>query len=431
MSSESASEPYRRIVRELSDRVVEAQRPIRILDAIKWDASVQEAFFASGGAEQPPVDRAYYEARPLPFDPEAKKQQFQEIERDVARRLGQFSPVGAILRRTCREYLDVVRMLDARGTPEFSRIAKELYGGPTDAFHAGDLTIEDLGTLLSDTLGNAERSDLLKPEPRAIPGDEAVQILQTRLDAAFPDPQRPLRVLLSDGIVSDAAAGSDYLKIRREAVFNERDLRLLEIHEGWVHLGTTISGLSQPVCTFLGKGPPSATITQEGLAIFMELITFSSHAERLRRLSDRIHGVRMADEGATFRDVYRFFRERGLGEGASFNNAARVFRGSTPEGGPFTKDLSYSKGFILVYNFIMLAVHKGLLDRIRLLFAGKTVLEDMRTLAALVEEGLVEPPKHLPPQVADLQALTAWMGYSNFLNRLDMKRIEADYAGIL
>ena len=34
-----------RIVRELSQRIVEAQRKIRILDSIKWDDSVKKEFF--------------------------------------------------------------------------------------------------------------------------------------------------------------------------------------------------------------------------------------------------------------------------------------------------------------------------------------------------------------------------------------------------
>ncbi len=64
---------YHETVRTLSDRIVEAQRPIRILDAIKWDASVREAFLADAWRMKPPVDRAYYESRPLPFDAAAKR----------------------------------------------------------------------------------------------------------------------------------------------------------------------------------------------------------------------------------------------------------------------------------------------------------------------------------------------------------------------
>ena len=49
----------------------------------------------------------------------------------------------------------------------------------------------------------------------------------------------------------------------------------------------------------------------------------------------------------------------------------------------------------------------------------------------LVDEGLVAPPKYLPPQFRDLNALSAWMCFSNFLNHLSLDRIEADYANIL
>jgi uncharacterized protein (TIGR02421 family) len=247
----------------------------------------------------------------------------------------------------------------------------------------------------------------------------------------FRESEGVVRVRLSDGILADAAAGADYIKIRKEAKFNERDLRVLEVHEGWVHLGTTMNGSQQPVCTFLSKGPPSSTITQEGLAILMEIITFASYPSRLHRLANRIRAVNVAEQGGSFLDVYRFFLEQGLSEPESYANAARIFRGSTPEGAPFTKDLSYNKGFIMIYNYMRLAVRKGMLAQIPLMFCGKTTLEDMRTLSQYVEEGIIAPPRFLPPQIADLNGITAWMCYSNFLNRLDLSRIQDDYASIL
>ena len=214
-------------------------------------------------------------------------------------------------------------------------------------------------------------------------------------------------------------------------MFNERDIRVLEVHEGLVHVGTTLNGQAQPICTFLAKGPPSSTITQEGLAILMEVFSFASYPSRLRKLTNRTRAIHMAEEGGDFLDIYRFYLDEGYNEDDSFTNASRVFRGSTPNGQPFTKDLSYTKGFIMVYNFIQFAVRKGKLDRIPLLFCGKTTLEDMRTLSQLVEEGLVVPPQVLPPQMRDLNALSAWMCFSNFLNHLSLDRIEADYANIL
>jgi len=418
---------YTTALRELSDRLVEAQRPIRILDAIKWDDSVRRAFFAADCTQPPPVDQSYYQSRLLDFEPFAKRQELHALERDIVRQLGQYNAVSQIMRRMCREYMTVVRMLEARGTADFASLSQELYGSASDVFHAGDPTIADLGVMMSAALDNIDQSRFLPEEPRTISGEQAVGLLQERLDRVFPDGDPPVRVILSDGIVADAAAGSDYIKLRQEAVFNERDLRILEVHEGWVHIGTNVNGQRQPFCTFLSKAPPSATVTQEGLALLTEVFSFCSHPDRLRRVTNRIRAVDMAEQGANFLEVFDYFRSRGTSAEESYNIVSRVFRGSTPDGGPFTKDLAYSKGLVQIYNYIRLAVRKGMLERIPLLFCGKAQLEDARVIAQLVEEGLVERPRFLPPPFADLNALAAWMCYSNFLNQLTMRQIEADY----
>ena len=420
---------YQQTIRALSERIVQAQTPIRVLDAIKWDDAVGKAFLKGKGKVMPAVDRAYYDNRPLPFDSAGKKLEFQNIERDITRQLGQFNPVGQIMRRMCKEYRMVIRMLEARGTADFGLISQELYGAASDAFHAGDPTLADLGLMLSDYLNNIDNRGDLKDEAKTLTAKDAVLLLQERLAAVFGD--ETIRVFESDGIVADAAAGADYIKIRSDALFNSRDVRALEVHEGMVHVATTLNGLNQPFCTFLAKGPPSSTVTQEGLAILMEVISFISYPTRLRKLTNRTRAIHMAEEGADFLEIYRFYREQGFSEQSSYTNGSRVFRGSTPDGLPFTKDLSYLKGFILIYNYIQLAVRKGKLEQIPLLFSGKTTLEDMRTLRQLVDEGLVVPPKYLPPQFRDLNALSAWMCFSNFLNHLSLDRIEADYANIL
>ncbi|MEK1906117.1 MAG: flavohemoglobin expression-modulating QEGLA motif protein [Pseudomonas sp.] len=429
MARNTTENEYHNTIRTLSSRLVEAQTPIRVLDAIKWDDNIRQGFIKAKGKEMPAVDRSYYDSRPLSFDSTAKKLEFQNIERDITRQLGQFNPVGQIMRRMCKEYRMVIRMLEARGTADFGLISQELYGAASDAFHAGDPTLADLGLMLSDYLNNIAARGDLEDEPKTLTAKDAVGMLQERLARVFGDDT--IRVFESDGIVADAAAGADYIKVRADALFNERDVRALEVHEGLVHVGTTLNGLSQPICTFLAKGPPSSTVTQEGLAILMEVIAFASYPTRLRKLTNRTRAIHMAEEGADFLQVYEFYREQGFSLEESYGNASRAFRGSTPTGLPFTKDLSYLKGFILIYNYIQLAVRKGKLEQIPLLFCGKTTLEDMRTLRQLVDEGLVTPPKYLPPQFRDLNALSAWMCFSNFLNHLSLDRIEADYANIL
>jgi uncharacterized protein (TIGR02421 family) len=419
---------YESLVRSLSDRLVEAQRPIRILDAIKWDDEVERAFFAGGARALPPVGPDYYRRRPLPFDPESKREEFRSLERDVRRRLGPYNPAGRIMARMCAEYREVIDLLVHRGTPAFGLISERLYGGSADSFHAGDPNLADLGRMMSQTLANLSGDGALDAGEPTLTAPEVVRLLASRLGGFFGD-RAGFRVRLSDGIVADAAAGSDYIKVRGDARFTPREVRLLEVHEGWVHLGTTLNGQAQPVCTFLGKGPPSSTMTQEGLAVLTEVLAFASHPGRLRRLAHRIEGVALAESGADFLDVYRFFLDQGYGPRESYQHSSRIFRGSLPAGcGPFTKDLCYNKGFVLVCNYLRAAVRRGMVGRVPLLFCGKTNLDDARTLAQLVEEGLVAPPRYLPPPFADLHALSAWLCYANFLGCLSPERIDEDFA---
>ncbi|MCP5409462.1 MAG: flavohemoglobin expression-modulating QEGLA motif protein [Chromatiaceae bacterium] len=424
-------EKYRQDVLELSQRIVAAQAPIRILDAIKWDDEIQQKFFAAECRRQPEVNADYYRRNPLKFDVAALHDTFRDINRSVTSTLGATDPAGSIMRRMCQEYRQVLDMLSARGTAGFSVISQSLYGRSRDNFHAGGPTVSDLGTLLDSALSSIDERMFLEKDVRDIPTKDAVVLLQERLDRVFNDTSARVRVIESDGIVADAAAGSDYIKMRANTFFSERDLRALEAHEGWVHVGTTLNGFLQPVCTFLSKGTPSDTITQEGLAVFIEIVSFNSHPARLRRIADRIRAIALAEQGATFLDIFNQLCEEGRSRDEAYTATMRVFRGSLPDAGPFTKDLAYSAGFIDVYNFIRLAVRRGQLDRIPLLFCGKLAIEDMGTLAELTESGLIVPPRYLPPPLVDISALTAWMAYSSFLNRLDLKQIETDFAHLL
>src|SRR5690606_40262718 len=95
------NEAYLTNIKALSDRIVEAQKPIRILDAIKWDKSVKEAFFASNFTQLPTIDKDYYaQTSPLGFDPTEKKAEFHHIEREISRKIGQLNQIG---RASCRE----------------------------------------------------------------------------------------------------------------------------------------------------------------------------------------------------------------------------------------------------------------------------------------------------------------------------------------
>ncbi len=418
-------------IQELSQRLVEAQRNIRILDSIKWDDTIKQEFLRKKAQHLPAVDKAYYENRPLPFDPTEKQEEFRAILRDSHNQLGQYSPVTRLIKRQCEEYSRAVQMLSARGTPTFCELAMELYGSPNDAFYSGGPRLSELGTLLFDVLTCLEvqlqsEADLKRYTPR-----QAQHLLQARLSHFFDHHPGKVTVMVSDDMVADASAGADSIKLSKQAKFSDRDLKYMEVHEGWVHVGTTLNGATQPYCFFLSKGSPSSSVIQEGLAVITEVVTLSSYPGRVRKITNRVIALDKVTQGANFIDIFRYFVECGLTEEESYNQTVRVFRGSTPAGGPFTKDLSYAKGFILIYNYMRFAISQRRIDSIPLLFTGKLVLDDLPLLGELKESGLLIPPMYLPPPFRDLAALSAWMSFSLFLNKFNLAEIQKNFRFLL
>src|SRR5579871_4251835 len=197
---------YHQVIHELSERIVIAQKPIRILDALKWDPDIQTQFFKDKFKKLPQIDSEYYQRKnPLQFDPIKKLEEFHEIERSIRRTLGQYSGVGSIMQRMCHEYNKVVELLMARGTPRFTEVSQELYGSSEDAFHIGAPTLKDLATLVSNTLANIKDQVATESDEKKYTSEQAVEMLSERLANYFSDKEN-IRVELSDGIIADAAA---------------------------------------------------------------------------------------------------------------------------------------------------------------------------------------------------------------------------------
>jgi uncharacterized protein (TIGR02421 family) len=387
------------IIRELSDRLTAIQRPLGVLEAIRWDEQIEADFFAAGARRPPRVTRDWYRSRLLAFAPDSLRAQLRSLERDVARRIGRTHPAGRLMLRLCDEARQVIDLLLHRGTPEFSRMAARLYGHRP-------LRKEELHQLVGlHSLADHAGDDT---EP-VLSAAEVVTVLSRRLGAYFATGD-PIQVRLSDYLLADAAVMSNCLKVRSAARFSRRDLRLLEVHEGWTHLGTTRNGREQPFCTFLGRCSASATATQEGLAVWMELLANATCPVRMRRLTLRAAAVAMAEAGSDFLDIYRFFLDDGCLPAEAYHCSARIFRGSLPEGaGPFPKDACYLRGLLEVWAAAKNCFTEGTAHLLPLLFCGKTRLHDLPLVAELRDEGLLVTPRYLPPPFADLPGLQAWL----------------------
>lgn len=420
---------YKEKVRRLSEMVVEAQKPIRILDAIKWPHSIDEQLKKSKFKEMPKIDKSFYDNQHLGFDPQKKIEEFNAIISEVKTQLGDTDELGQKIIVNCHEYQDVVQMLMARGTKEFYEHSKKLYGSPKDTYRDEKTTINDLAHVMYTILSVLDDNVLGPAYPEEVSAEEAVKTLNKKFENYFTD--NPVRAKLSDGILADAAAGSDTVKIKEGAMFSRRDIEILEVHEGWVHVGTTLNGQNQHICRFLAKGPPRMAPTQEGLAILMEIFSFVSYPRRARTINDRVLGIDKAEDGANLLELLEFYRTEGYSEADCLNNVKRVYRGGLVQGGaPFTKDIAYIKGFIENYNFMRAAMKAGKPEYIPFLFVGKVHSSDVPLWYHKHKEGIIDPPKYLPAQFRDLNGVAVWMSFSNVFNMIDMKKVQEYFSKI-
>jgi hypothetical protein len=158
---------------------------------------------------------------PLGFDAEATIGELRAVVDSVRLELGD-DAVGNIVSETALQFIDAVEMLRARGTKRFYELSRKLYGSPKDTFDDGVTRVRDVTLDLYDILTQLDETVLGPQPPRDMPAERAVELLNHRMKSYFEEDS--IRVILDDGIVADAAAGSDYIKIRRGAMFSERDL---------------------------------------------------------------------------------------------------------------------------------------------------------------------------------------------------------------
>ncbi len=421
---------YKEKLKHHSERLVEAHRQIRVLDTLKWEPKILEDVRKSKYKELPKVLDNYYDQSPFPFDPEKRIEDLEEVCSGIITDIGSEDPMGKILLASAREYQDLVRMLQNRGKPEFYEFSKKLYGCPGDTFLGSQSTVKDLGLHLYNILSGLPDRKEEDKKSLEIDSKMALEELNQRFNKYFPG--QDVRVVIEDTMIADAASMAKTIKLRESATFTKRDIDILEVHEGWVHMGTTINGLEQRIAKWLHKGPPRVTATQEGLAVLMEIFSFVTFPRRARKINDRVLAIAKAEEGANFLEVLEYFRTEGYEENDCLIAAQRVFRGGDVRGRyPFTKDISYCKGFVANYNFIRACIQAGRSEIVPFLFVGKVHLSDVPVLYQKYREGIVDGPKFLPPFFQDLNSLIVWMSFSNFLSAAGMSGAQDAYRQLI
>jgi uncharacterized protein (TIGR02421 family) len=421
-ASERLSEAEIERLRAAAALLKKAERPVRILRAVAWAPETQARFFANNEKELPQVTYQPLDAGPV-----------REAIKEAKSKIDGTGPVHDWLRRTA-DTIDIgAAMLAGLGTKDFHKRSLELYGSPQTELMNCDVRPLDLARMLDYVLSAYSNLELNLNAKGELPTITAAQMqprMQAILNRHFSD-QSP-RVEIVEHLSAKALAGAKTIKLRRDAAFSDRDVAQLVQHEAFVHAATSLNGSAQTAFPILAAGHPGTTRTQEGLAVFAELISGAMDPSRMLRLADRVLAIQMSMDGADFLQIYQFFKNKTHDKTQAFENARRVFRGGVLTGGaPFTKDSVYLEGVVRVHNFLRIAVQETRVDCIRLLFAGKMDIEDMPAVTALAAQGLCVFPKFLPPWARDLRFLLSYIAYSSFLNRMNLERVRDHYKDML
>ena len=399
---------------QISELLYKISKKVRILRHLAWPSSVRYEFFRLRSEKLPEISYPPFNSEELKFE-----------LKNVRKKLGDLSIDKWLLKKT-NDLEDSVDLLSKCGSPEFYKYSTNIYGTPKSKLRDGQTTPIQLSKRFESIMLNQKKVGQEQLDKKSMDVLEIKNKIEEKVHKFFGS-ESP-EVLIVDSISAKATASSRKIRLRKNAIFTERDVAQLFNHEAMVHVATTLNGRNQHKMKILGGNYGSITKTQEGLAVFSEFITGSIDIKRMYRIMDRVKAIQMAIDGADFIEIYRYFLDRNKLKTEAFENARRIFRGGVLSGGyPFTKDMVYFDGLIRVYNFIRAAISKGRPDVLKLLFSGKIDLDDIPIILEMDKEGLISKPKFLPSWIIDKEYLTSFFSFSIFVGEIDHKKTDDYY----
>jgi uncharacterized protein (TIGR02421 family) len=396
---------------DLDNRLVLASKQIKVLTSLVWPEETCPRFLDAWNAGNPRLPHPH-------FAPVQYGDNINELKKIMAA-CDRAHPVGNYIYLTAESYCTAATMLQNRGNPIFTELSAQLYGRPSDKIGSGGLTHADAATHFIESTRDFIAAYEEPSGGGLLSAEHVVSEMKKVLGPFFKN--HPIEVAIDPGLTSKAAAGAQRIRIRGGTVFSQVDIGQLIQHEGLVHMLTMLNGREQPRLKSLGLGSPRTTRTQEGLATFAELITSTIDLSRLQRIALRIRAVQLAELGADFIEVFRFFLDAGQEPMESFQSTARVFRGGDPRGKViFTKDTVYLQGLIFIHTFLRKALQSAKFRFPAYLFAGRLTLGDVVALEPFFESGFIEQPQYEPPWLQHRQRLAAYLCYAIFANRISL-----------
>ena len=390
---------------KLANILYKASRKVRILSHLNWPSSVRYNFFRSGSEKLPNLTYPSFDPSPIRH----RLSKAMDLMGDT--------PFDQWFKTKLQDIESGINLISQCGKKEFFNFSSKIYGLPKGKLRDGKTTPLDLANRFSSVMEHYKNSSRIIDHD-LMTANEVGEMMKKKIKDIFGN-ESP-EILVVDNISAKATASSKRIRLRKGASFTEKDVDQLIHHEALVHVATSLNGRAQDKIKLLGANYGAVTKTQEGLAVFSEFITGCIDIDRMNRISDRVVAIQMAIDGASFIDVYRFFKDRTRLKTDAFENARRVFRGGVISGGaPFTKDIVYLDGMIRVHNLFRAAINKGKLNDLEILFSGKIDLDDIPILLKMKKEGLINKPKYLPFWMKDLDRLISYFTFSGFISSMD------------
>lgn len=364
----------KQLVIRLSAALMELDASIQVIREIQPanEAAEREKFMAAirQGQEYNPR----FEYASLAFDLKRTMTKLNLLGLDAL--LGEYgTPIEPLI--SCARSINcALRLLEARGTSNFSSRAVEWHGLPT----------HELLVQANQLLINLPYKD---PGETKITADIFSDLVRQRLRHYTLD---HWTVCLIDSASSrvTVSPGERQVRIFKSAYFSEKDVERLFVHEIDAHVLRGENGACQPYYQALSIGLYNYTETEEGLALLNEDITGRLDKATLRNMALRVLAVVYSQERSfyeTYREISKFIEST-----KAYNLTLRVKRGlgDTSQPGGFSKDYIYLSGWRKLKRYR----EEG--GDVKHLYVGKIGLQDLPSILALVSSGLIKPPTYVP-----------------------------------
>lgn len=293
-----------------------------------------------------------------------------EIELDHA-------PVEHLLAAKKKELQLRYKLILAMGTDKFTSISKQLYPAPSNKL-----------------VSIAKKILALPPSerPKKIQKVEAVKMLRSAFKILGIRWKIKNEPIVASAMVSNP---QKTLVLKTREKFSGDYVKRLIVHEIGTHAARNENGTVQPLRMFR-YGFANYLETEEGLAAYNEFRAGLMTNSILRNYAGRTLAVHYAlnhSFSATYNLLSKYFKPK-----TAWKLTLRAKRGlgNTRKPGAFTKDVSYLRGFLKVYEF-----SKN--HDVRDLYVGKVSITDLPHLKEIPK---IQKPKYTPHVFFDREEFT-------------------------